>query len=314
MKRGIIAILAGALMFGAVATVVTYPAIGGVVYHAAVSTETALYGLHKAVVNVGDSTLMTYQGGPADAHEAVVMIHGYSADKGVWVRFAKHFTDHYRVVIVDLPGHGETAFDPALNYSTTSQAERVVHAMDTLGITKAHLVGNSMGGFIAARIAHDHPERVTSATLIDAAGVISPQPSDMDKLTAKGINPFNIHNRDDFANFYAMTMAKAPWVPGITLDFMAKRYMAQRDQLMHIFKDFNHVGMLDHQLKDIHVPVLVIWGKQDRLLQVAMAKVWHDGITGSQLIIYDDMGHMPMVEDPARTATDVLKFMTRVQP
>lgn len=314
MKRALIAILASVLVLGTGTAVVTYPAVGGVVYHLAMRTEVSMYGLHKAVVNVGDSTLMTYQGGPADAHETVIMIHGYSADKDVWARFAKHFTDHYRVVIVDLPGHGETAFDPALNYSTLSQAERVVRAMDTLGIAKAHLVGNSMGGFIAARIAHDHPKRVASATLMDAAGVISPQPSDMDKQVAKGTNPFDIYNRDDFAHFYAMTMAKAPWVPKMTLDFMADRYMAQRDQLDRILKDFNHVGMLDNQLKDIHVPVLVIWGKQDRLLQVAMAKVWHDGITGSQLIIYDDMGHMPMVEDPARTATDVLNFIARVQP
>jgi len=288
----------------------TYPAVGKLALDADTRIETAIAGLKRATVDVGDSRMMTWQGGPADAVEAVVMIHGYSADKTVWMRFAPHFTDRYRVLVLDLPGHGETPFDPALRYDTMSQAARVLKAMDALGIAKAHLVGNSMGGFIAAQLALHHPDRVQSATLMDAAGVTAPTPSDMEQMLSRGEgNPFEVKSRKDFDAFYAMTMAQPPWVPGITLDWIAADYAARRESLARIFTDFRGVDLLDARLAGITVPVLVMWGDQDRLVHRSAADVWTRGIPGAQLVTYPDLGHMPMVEDPARSAADIRKFI-----
>lgn len=291
-----------------------YGAFGQLAYNATVGLEAALYGLRKIVVDVGDSRMVAYLGGPAHANETVVMVHGFSADKVVWVRFAKHFLQRYRVLIVDLPGHGETAYDPALSYHVTTQARRILRAMDALGMDRAHLVGNSMGGFIAARMAHDHPQRLRSATLIDPAGVHSPQPSDMERLLAQGRNAFQVHNQAEFRAFYAMTMARPPWLPGMALHAVGERYIAQREQLAHIFQHFFGVGMLDAQLPDIRVPVLVLWGRHDRLLHVSAAAVWSRGIPGARQVIYDDMGHMPMLEAPARAARDVRAFIESLAP
>ena len=291
-----------------------YGALGRLAYNATIGLEAALYGLRKVVVNVGDSHMVTYQGGPANATETVVMVHGFSADKVVWVRFAKHFIKRCRVLIVDLPGHGETAYDPALSYHVTTQAQRILRAMDALGIQRAHIVGNSMGGFIAARLAHDHPGRLRSATLVDPAGVHSPQPSDMERLLAQGRNAFQVHNQAEFRQFYAMTMARPPWLPGMALHAVGERYIAQRAQLAHIFQHFFGVGMLDDQLGDIRVPVLVVWGRHDRLLHVSAADVWARGIPGARQMVYDDLGHMPMLEAPARAARDVRAFIESVAP
>ncbi|MGQ3056293.1 MAG: alpha/beta fold hydrolase [Nevskia sp.] len=288
----------------------TYPAVGKLALDADTRIEIAIAGLKRATVNVGDSRMMTWQGGPDDAAETVVMIHGYSADKTVWMRFAPHFTDRYRVLVLDLPGHGETPFDAALRYDTLSQAQRVLKAMDVLGIQKAHLVGNSMGGFIAAQLALHHPERVQSATLMDAAGVIAPQPSDMEQMLSRGEgNPFELTSRAAFDRFYAMTMAQPPWVPGMTLDWIAADYAARRASLARIFQDFHHVDLLDARLAEITVPVLVMWGDQDRLVHRSAAEVWARGIPGAQRVSYPDLGHMPMVEDPARSAADVRTFI-----
>lgn len=289
-----------------------YGAVGHLAYNTTIGLEATLYGLRKAVVDVGDSRLMSYQGGPANAKEAVVLVHGFSADKVVWVRFAKHFTRRYRVLVLDLPGHGDTAYNTALNHSAASQAARVLRAMDALGIARAHIVGNSMGGFIAARMAHDHPDRVASATLVDAAGVHSPQPSDMEQMLARGRNPFEVHNQSDFRAFYAMTMARPPWFPGMALYAVGQRYIAQRAQLAHIFKDFFGVDMLDDQLANIRVPVLVVWGRHDRLIHVSAADVWARGIPGAKKVVYDDLGHMPMLEAPARSARDILSFIESI--
>lgn len=286
-----------------------YGALGRLAYRLTMALESRLYGLRRVVVDAGDCRMDCYLGGPIDARETLVLVHGYSADKAVWVRFAKHFTARYRVLVVDLPGHGETAYDPALSYRISAQAQRVLRAMDTLGITRAHVVGNSMGGMIAARLAHDHPQRLRSASLIDPAGVQSPQPSDMEQMLARGHNPFLVASQAGFRAFYAMTMARPPWLPSMALHAIGQRYIAQRAQLAHIFEHFTSEGGLDHQLGAIRVPVLVMWGRRDRLLHASAAAVWTDGIPGARQVVYDDLGHMPMLESPARSARDVLTFI-----
>ena len=311
MKKPLIVVVIALAVSFAVWAGVTYPRIGGDVLHLASSIETRIYGLHRAEVEISDSRMMSWQGGPQDAKETVVMIHGYSSEKTVWMRFASHFTDDYRVLILDLPGHGETVFDPALKYDTVSQAKRVVQAMDALGIQRAHIVGNSMGGFIAAQLALHNPDRVQSAVLVDAAGVVAPQESDMAKMLASGRNPFEIHNREEFIEFYAMTMAQPPWLPRMILDYMADDYIVRRESLSRIFEDFHNTDFLDHRLTEIHVPILVLWGERDRLLHISSATVWQNGIANAELIAYPALGHMPMLEAPRQSAEDVLAFLAK---
>jgi abhydrolase domain-containing protein 6 len=311
MKKPIIIALISLVIGFAIWVGATYPRIGGEVLALASKIETTLYGLHRAEIEISDSRLMSWQGGSEDSAETVVMIHGYSSEKTVWMRFARHFTDRYRVVILDLPGHGETAFDPALKYDSVSQGERVLQAMDALGIASAHIIGNSMGGFISAQIALHHPERVRSAILIDAAGVVAPNTSDMERMRAQGRNPFEMSTRAEFDTFYAMTMAQPPWLPRMILDYMADDYIARREPLARIFHDFHDVDMLDARLSEFSVPVLLLWGERDRLLDISSAEVWKNGIPGAELITYPELGHMPMLEDTSRSSRDVLDFIAK---
>jgi len=310
MKKPLIVAIALAASF-AIWAGATYPRIGGGVLHLVSGIETRIYGLHRAEVEISDSRMMSWQGGPQTADETVLMIHGYSSEKTVWMRFASHFTDKYRVLILDLPGHGETAFDPAIKYDTVSQAQRVVEAMDVLGIQRAHIVGNSMGGFISAQLALHNPDRVQSAVLIDAAGIVAPQESDMAKMLASGRNPFEIHSREEFIEFYGMTMAQPPWLPRMILDYMADDYIVRRESLTRIFHDFHSTNFLDEHLGKIHVPILILWGERDRLLHISSAAVWQNGIPNAELITYPELGHMPMLEAPSKSADDVLAFLNR---
>ena len=311
MKKPLVVALISIVIGFAIWAGVTYPRIGGEVLALASKIETTLYGLHRAEIEISDSRLMSWQGGPESSAETVVMLHGYSSEKTVWMRFASHFTDRYRVLILDLPGHGETAFDPGLKYDSVSQGERVLQAMDALGVARAHIIGNSMGGFIAAQIALHHPERVRSATLIDPAGVVAPNTSDMERMRALGRNPFEMSSREEFDTFYAMTMSQPPWLPRMILDYMADDYIARRESLARIFRDFHDVDMLDTRLSEFGVPVLLLWGERDRLLDISSAEVWRQGIPGAQLITYPELGHMPMLEDASGSSRDVLDFIAK---
>ncbi len=287
----------------------TYPRVGELAYDGALAVETRLYGLHEDQVDIGEMSLSVYLGGPRDGAEAVVLLHGFSAEKGHWARFARHLVDDYQVVIPDLAGHGRTGFKPEWDYSIPAQAARIAALLDRLQISQAHIVGNSMGGFTAAHFALTYPARTLSATLIDPAGVQSPQASDMEKMLAAGRNPFEVSSRPEFAEFYAMTMADPPWVPGYVLDALADRAQARRPELRHIFGDFTGRDMLDGQLSQIKAPVLLLWGRDDQLIHVSSTQVWKAGIPQIQVEIWDGIGHMPMVEAPGRSAALFRSFI-----
>ena len=296
----------------AVWTTATYPLIGEIVFQKGAQLEAHLYGLQKSAVDIGELEMVTYQGGPAGA-ETIVMVHGYTADKDVWPRFARHLVDDYQVVIPDLAGHGETAFKPDWDYSIAAQSQRIAKLMDALNINKAHIIGNSMGGHIAAYFAIHYPQRTLSTAPVDPAGVVSPEASDMEKMLAQGNNPFLFDTRDGFRQFYPMTMEKAPWLPGFVLDAVADKYIALQAQNTAIFTAISSTSV-QNDLARLKAPTLLIWGDHDRLLHVSATQVWSAAVPQMQVVIMPGIGHMPMVEAPAETAAIYRNFLDNITP
>jgi pimeloyl-ACP methyl ester carboxylesterase len=123
-------------------------------------------------------------------------------------------------------------------------------------------------------------------------------------------NPFLVHSRREFDAFYAMTMAKPPFLPGFIKAALAQGYIDRRAELAEIFRGFYRQNMLDEHLTEITAPTLVIWGTEDQLVEPSSARVWAEGLPRAQLVIYDGIGHMPMVEIPKRSAADYAAFLS----
>jgi len=287
----------------------TYPKIGHITFENATDLEASLFGFEQKEVNIGELSLSYYESERSEDKPTVLLLHGYSADKDVWPRFARHLVDDYHIIIPDFAGHGDSGFNKEWDYSAPKQAERLLALINKLGIQQVHLAGNSMGGFIAAHFAKSYPQYALSALLIDPAGVHSAEPSDMGKMLAKGRNPFEIHNNEEFAEFYPMTMASPPWLPGFVLAAISEGYQQRQPQLKQIFADFHEKDMLDAQLHEIQVPVLLLWGQEDRLIHVSSVDVWKTGISNIQVEVWQGIGHMPMVEVPQKTATLYQNFL-----
>jgi pimeloyl-ACP methyl ester carboxylesterase len=301
----------GALLIGAVVLGVSGNAkMGKAVFQAATTIESKLYGLQKQTITVDGIPTVAYISGDA-SKPAIIMLHGFSADKDVWPRFAKAFTKDYFVVIPDMAGHGETGFKAAWAYDAPSQAQRIVGLMDALKIPKAHVVGNSMGGFIAATLSANASDRIISVVAIDPAGVSGPTESAVVKQMDAGNNPFLVKTRAEFDSFYATTMAQPPWLPDMVVAAMAEGYIEKREQLAAIHAGFHKKNPLDDRLADIKTPFLLIWGKKDQVLDVSAAPVWKAGIAQAEVVVFDDLGHMPMVEAPEKTATVVSAFLQK---
>lgn len=285
-----------------------YGAIGAWMYQGAMQLESASAGFSKHQADIGEME-MTYYLASNPGKPTLLMLHGYSANKDVWVRFAKHFTKDYQVVIPDLAGHGETPFKQEWSYGMPAQAKRVVALLDHLKIEKAHIIGNSMGGFLTATMGVRYPERAASVVMMDAAGVMSPKPSELYEMVMAGKNPFLVHNRQEFERFFGMTMHKRPFTPSIIIEAVSNDYIARRDQLAKIFADFSESDYLENELDKITMPAMVWWGDKDRLLDISAVPLWQAGIPHLQVKIFENIGHMPMMEVPKESAQVYKEFL-----
>lgn len=307
LKLPLLAALAAAIGWSAL----TYPAVGQLTYDLASAAESRLYGLHKERVTVDGVPMVFYRSQGQSTGDAILMLHGFSADKDVWARFARHFTAGHQVIIPDLAGHGETGYKPQWTYSIPAQSDRLVKLLGQIGVQRVHVIGNSMGGHLAAYFALHNPDRTLSATMVDPAGLPQPRPSEMERMRAEGQNPFLFDTRAGFHRFYPMTMAQPPFMPGYVLDAIADQYIARKAALTQIFNESHQPTDVSTRLGKLRTPALIVWGKQDRLIDVSAAAVWQAALPQAQLVLLDGIGHMPMVEAPADTAKLYAEFLAK---
>ena len=269
-------------------------------------------GLARKVAKLDGLNMVYYENGTTDK-PTMVFIHGYTADKSLWHRPSKMLAKDYHIIAPDMAGHGETPYNPDANYSIASQVEWLAKLLQHLGIDKAHLVGSSMGGFISADFAATHPNMTSSITLLDPAGITSPEPSDIGRIfEEEGRNMFLPNTRAEFVDFFDMVMAKPPYMPKFIRNTIADNHISRRDAYAHIFEDFFNTGLLENKLKNIKAPTLLIWGKQDQILSVSAVPIWEAGIADCKTIIWDDLGHVPSMEAMKRTVGALTGFVVKV--
>ncbi len=271
-------------------------------------------GFQRKIAKLEGLDMVYYENKTSRDKPTLLMVHGYTADKTMWHRPAKILAEHFHIIAPDMAGHGETAYHPDANYGIPSQVEWLIKLLDHLKIDKVHLIGSSMGGFISAYFAKAHPERTLSISLIDPAGITSPEPSDIQTVfEQEERNMFLPETEAEFITFMGMVMAKPPFTPKFILKTMAHNHVSRRNAYAHIFEDFFDKDFLEDDLKHIKAPTLLIWGQQDQILHVSAVPIWEDGIENCQTIVWDDLGHVPSFEAPKRTVNAIKDFLDEVK-
>ena len=274
--------------------------------------ERQLAGLSHERLTVGDLSIHYYQGGPPDA-PTILMLHGFGADKDNWLRFARHFTERYRVIAVDLPGFGESS-KPTASYDVGTQVERVAALTRALKIDRLHIVGNSMGGHISALYAARYPEQVLSVGLLANAGITSPQKSQLlERLERGEANPLVVKSPEDFDRLLNFVFVEVPYLPTKVKQHMASKGVASSALNEQIFDHLiNRYIPLEPELAKIQAPTLVLWGEQDRALHVSSVEVMRPLLREPTVVIMKNCGHLPMIERPAETAMHYQAFLDSV--
>ena len=272
-------------------------------------------GLVQKSVKVGDITWPYLEGGNL-AGKPLVLVHGFGGDKDNWAFYAPHIKQDYRLIFPDLPGFGENDRSVAPDHSVKAQTERLGRFLDALGIDKCHLGGNSMGGGIALRFAFEHPERLLSLTLFNNLGVTGTVESDLQNMveTGSNANPLVPRTLADVNALLGFVAHKPRWIPAQFKRLILADIAPHQALLDKIFGQILEEAQnqpFNDRLGEIKVPVQIIWGRHDQLIHVSCANVQHEGIAGSELVIFEDIGHVPMIEKPAEVAQRHLAFLAK---
>ncbi|WP_084397414.1 alpha/beta fold hydrolase [Henriciella aquimarina] len=271
---------------------------------------------------LGDDVKVHYvDTGPRDA-PVLMLVHGYAASLHTWLAWRDVLDDNYRIVMLDLPGHGLSRTPEDKPVSIGYYTEIVDQLADRLDIDRFSLAGSSMGGNVAWRYALDHPDRLDSLVLVDAAGW-PPAEGEADqaplvfKLLRFRLARLVIKDLD-MSRLIEDGLRKSFADPSFVTSEMAERYSAlsrapgHRQALLSLAAGGpKRMKASRERLGDLSVPTLILWGQHDNLVPVAHAKQFEEAIPNAVAIIYDEAGHIPQEELAVQSAGDVRAFLDR---
>lgn len=252
---------------------------------------------------------------------ALVLIHGANASLHTWERWVSTLGGKYRLITLDLPGHGLTGTHPSGAYTYEVFVDVVDSVMQTLGVSRAVIGGNSMGGGVAWQYALRHPRKVDGLLLTDSIGAPQNGPRSLPLGIRLARAPV-IGGLFKFITPRSMvhsSLQRSFHDPAVVTDAMSDRYWelnrypGNRDATMRRIAAGDQ-GITDakDQIATIRTPVLILWGDDDRVFPVQSAQWFSATIPGAKVVTYPDIGHMPMEENPDRSAADVAAWLNNI--
>jgi pimeloyl-ACP methyl ester carboxylesterase len=284
--------------------------LGSSLKDSAYAMERSRAGLSRKEIALADGTRIAYLEGGAGA--PLVLVHGFGADKDNFTRVARWLTPHYRVIVPDLVGFGESTHLPDADYRYAAQARRVRAFVQALGLVRVDLGGNSMGGGIVMSYAAQYPQEVASLWLVDAAGIAEAPPSELAKvISSTGTNPLMVTKESDFPALMKFVMSDPPYIPGPVMDVLARERIANQDLERKVFVQIAADSVSD-AVRGLRTPTLIVWGDEDRALSVGTVPVLQALLPDARAIVMPHIGHAPMIERPQQSAEDYLRFRAQV--
>lgn len=252
-------------------------------------------------------------------YPTLIMLHGFGADKDIWLQIARHIPNKYHCVIIDLPGHGETSFvDGYDELNFDSYVHSVKEFLEMTGLDKepVYLIGCSFGGSVAGIFAHTFPENVAKLGLLCPA-VKSPILTDTCKQILNGDYITLIpHKGEDVIKMLNLLSAKRAFYPVRIMDsFVELNYTSEKKELLKqlldsiVANEFRYFEKFLNKMKRIESETLIIWGDQDEIVHVSGAQMLSDGIKNSKLVILKDCNHIIGMDKPIEATELLLKFL-----
>ncbi|MBB4683881.1 alpha/beta fold hydrolase [Amycolatopsis jiangsuensis] len=277
-------------------------------------TELSPTAYRVEYVDAGGVRTRTLRAGDPDA-ASVVFLHGTS---GHLEAFSRNITAHaaYDLHAIDMLGHGYTG-KPARPYEIADYVRHLLDYFDATGIGEAHIVGESLGGWVGARTAIDHPDRVASLQLLCAGGTVA-NPEVMDRIRTSTKAAVATDDVELTRKRLRLLMASEE---DATEELVRVRhaiyhepeFVANVDNLLSL-QDMERRQrnlLRPEDLARITQPTLIVWGRQNPFGEVPEADRMHERIPGSQLELFEECGHWPQHEKAGRYNPISLEFLRK---
>jgi pimeloyl-ACP methyl ester carboxylesterase len=255
-----------------------------------------------------DGAQVTYaELGPKDA-PVLLFLHGLSGSWQNWLENIPHFARDHRVIALDFPGFGDSPM-PEWDISVEAYGRMLPEFCDRLGVGQCAIVGNSMGGFIAAEAATSAPQRFSKVALVSAAGIsharMRREPAEMAGRMAAAASPLVLRVQErgllrPKVRFWAFRMLfHRPDLLRKELIWEFFHHGAGKPGFLPAIQGLVGYDMLD-RLEDVVLPTLIVWGRNDRIVPAGDARGYAQRLRNSSTVIFDQTGHVPMAERPVR--------------
>ena len=266
-------------------------------------------------IDIGGAELTYADLGEGDG-SPILFVHGLGGNWQNWLECLPRAAQERRAIAVDLPGFGNSPM-PDEDISISLYARTIDHLLEALGIDSVVYVGNSMGGFIGAELAIHHPARVERLVLGSAAGISSTTRARRPTVTMFRVSGI----MSSAALARSRDVVARPRLRHAALSAVMRHPSHMRhDILLEIMPGSNAPGFMPalnallaydftNRLGEIRCPTLLIWGREDMLVPVADADEYERLIEGSRKVIFDETGHVPMLERPQAFNDCLMEFV-----
>jgi pimeloyl-ACP methyl ester carboxylesterase len=247
----------------------------------------------------------------------LVLLHGFGDSFMTWEGWVRELQSRFHIISLDFPGHGLTRAPQGSRLKAEGLADFVDAFAATLALPKFAVAGNSMGGGAAWQLAVRHPQRLDALILVDAAGFANDKPPSDVPLAFKILRyPIGravlskIDNRPLIENGLKTDVFDKSLITPALVDRFAEFQRAPGHRAILMSIDMGAPARPTAELvSTIKAPTLILWGENDPLIEPAAAKKFADAIPGAKLITYPNVGHLPQIEIPQRSAADVADFL-----
>ena len=276
-------------------------------------------GLVTKTLKVGDIT-WSYNEGGLKNKPTIVLIHGLSGSKDNWNRVAQFLTPNYHVIIPDLPTNGDTKTPNNFDFSIPNVTSQLRSFIETLDIDEnLNIAGHSIGGSIATVYASQYPFDTQSLFLLNSAGIykLANTPYSKNPNTLKNLIVTKTGDLDEVSR---QLMQSPPRIP-YQLKYAQEKILISKsattlkavDQIIMLNKLYTPESFA-RLTRNIEAPTLILWGKQDRIFNVEVAKELYSLLKRPETpVILNNVGHMPLLEAEKQVAQYYLPFLAKTQ-
>jgi pimeloyl-ACP methyl ester carboxylesterase len=256
---------------------------------------------------------------------AIILIHGAMASLHTWEPWVAILGQQYRVITLDLPPHGLTGSVPSGEYGGSAFTTAIDAVAAITGVKRFVLGGNSMGGGATWRYTLANPEKVSAMLLIDSEPPAHWESAKVADDNAKD-SPIGFSLlRQRWFRAIAAYIDPAPLVsqglrsaynnsPVVNQQLIDRYYElimreGTRSAIVDRMRAYSDGANESPDLRQLKQPALIMWGAQDALIPVSVVEQFEQALPNTRTVIYPDLGHIPMEEDPDRSAQDVIRFL-----